>query len=52
MELNTHINKYFNMLTYNDISEKNNFQNYDNFKNFINSHYNINHLETNNYIKY
>jgi len=52
MELNTHINKYFNMLTYNDISEKNNFQNYDNFKNFINSHYNLNHLETNNYIKY
>jgi len=52
MDFNTHIKKYFNMLTYNDISEKNNFQNYDNFKNFINNHYNLNHLERNNYIKY
>jgi len=52
MELNSYINKYFNMLTYNDISEKNNFKSYDNFKNFINEHYNLSHLERNNYIKY
>lgn len=52
MELNTYISKYFNVLTCNDISEKNNFKNYDNFKNFIIEHYNLDHLESNNYIKY
>jgi hypothetical protein len=52
MELKTYINKYFKVLTYNDISEINNFEQYDNFKKFINEHYNLDHLEINNYIKY
>ena len=52
MDLCIHISKYFNVLTHNDISERNNFKSYDNFKNFINDHYNLDHLESNNYIKY
>jgi hypothetical protein len=52
MDINTYIGGYFSRLTCNNISEKNNFIDYDNFKNFINKHYNIKHLEKNNYIKY
>ncbi len=52
LDLNRYINKYFNMLSYDDLSEENNFKDYDNFKNFIVSHYNLNHMKLNNYIKY
>jgi len=52
MQLNNYFNNYFDVLTHDDISEKNSFNNYDNFKNFIINHYNLDHLESNNYIKY
>jgi hypothetical protein len=52
MDLNKYIDKYFCMLSYNDLSEKNNFKDYNNFKDFIVGHYNLNHMKLNNYIKY
>ena len=52
MDINEYVGKYFNILSHNDICEKNNFESYENFKNFIVEHYNIEHLKANNYIKY
>jgi hypothetical protein len=52
MQLNNYFNNYFDVLSHDDISEKNSFKNYDNFKDFIINHYNLDHLESNNYIKY
>ena len=39
-------------LSIDDICETNHFLNYDNFKKFIFDHYQLNHVETHNYIKY
>lgn len=52
MELNIFLKKYFIQLSYENVCNNNNFLTYDNFKNFIYEHYNINHIENNNYIKY
>lgn len=52
MELNIFLKKYFIQLSYENVCNNNNFLNYDNFKNFIYEHYNLNHIENNNYIKY
>ena len=52
MELNSFLEKNFRILSLKDISETNNFLCYENFKKFIDDHYNLNHIENNNYIKY
>ena len=52
MELNIFLKKYFIQLSYENVCNNNNFLTYDNFKNFIYEHYNLNHIENNNYIKY
>lgn len=52
MELNKFLKNYFNQLSCKNISDKNNFDDYDNFKQFIMEHYQLNHVELFNYIKY
>ena len=52
MELNSFLEENFKRLTLKDICETNNFLSYENFKKFIDEHYNLNHIENNNYIKY
>ena len=52
MELNIFLNTYFNKLSSKNICDKNDFNDYENFKDFIMNHYEINHVELFNYIKY
>lgn len=52
MELNIFLNTYFNKLSSKNICDKNDFNDYENFKDFIVNHYEINHVELFNYIKY
>jgi hypothetical protein len=52
MDIYTFLKRHFNRLSCNDISDKNDFSSYDNFKNFILEHYQLQHVESNNYIKY
>lgn len=52
MELNIFLEENFKKLSFKDICETNNFLSYENFKKFIDEHYNLNHIENNNYIKY
>jgi hypothetical protein len=52
MELNSFLEENFKRLSLKDICETNNFLSYENFKKFIDEHYNLNHIENNNYIKY
>ena len=52
MELNVFLEENFKQLSLKDICEINNFLSYENFKKFIDEHYNLNHIENNNYIKY
>jgi hypothetical protein len=52
MELNVFLEENFTQLSLKDICEINNFLSYENFKKFIDEHYNLNHIENNNYIKY
>ena len=46
------VKSHFEMLSPKNISEKNSFCTYENFKNFVLKHYDINHIEKNNYIKF
>jgi hypothetical protein len=52
MELNSFLEDNFRKLSFKDICETNNFLSYENFKKFIYDHYNLYHIENNNYIKY
>lgn len=52
MELNTFLETNFRILSFKDVSQENNFLSYENFKKFIDDHYNLDHIENNNYIKY
>ena len=52
MELNIFLEENFKQLSLKDICDSNNFLSYENFKKFIDEHYNLNHIENNNYIKY
>ena len=52
MELNSFLKEYFNQLSCKNICDKNNFNEYNNFKKFIYDHYQLNHIELFNYIKY
>jgi hypothetical protein len=52
MELNSFLEDNFRKLSLKDICETNNFLSYENFKKFIYDHYNLHHIENNNYIKY
>ncbi len=52
MELNNFLEDNFRKLSFKDISEENSFSSYENFKKFIYDHYNLPHIENNNYIKY
>jgi len=52
MDISQFLCQHFNRLSCSDISEKNDFMCYDNFKNFILEHYQLQHVESNNYIKY
>lgn len=52
MELNNFLKIYFNQLSSKNICEINNFENYDNFNQFIENHYQLDHIEIFNYIKY
>lgn len=52
MDLNNFLEENFKQLSLKDICETNNFLSYENFKTFIDEHYNLNHIENNNYIKY
>ena len=52
MDINDFLCKYFNRLSGDDISDINHFTTYDNFKQFILDHYQLDHVEKNNYIKY
>lgn len=52
MELNTFLETNFRILSFKDVSQENNFSSYENFKKFIDDHYNLDHIENNNYIKY
>jgi len=52
MELNVFLEENFKQLSLKDICEINNFLSYENFKKFIYDHYNLYHIENNNYIKY
>lgn len=52
MELNNYLKIHFDQLSLENICEENNFINYENFKKFIYDHYQIEHIEKNNYIKY
>ena len=52
MELNNFLKNYFNQLSCKNICDRNNFDDYDNFKQFITEHYQLQHVELFNYIKY
>lgn len=52
MELNNFLEDNFRKLSFKDVSEENSFSSYENFKKFIYDHYNLPHIENNNYIKY
>jgi hypothetical protein len=52
MDIKNFLLKYFVQLSSKNICDDNNFNNYENFKNFVVSHYQINHVELFNYIKY
>jgi hypothetical protein len=52
MDIKNFLLKYFVQLSSKNICDDNDFNNYENFKNFIVNHYQINHVELFNYIKY
>jgi hypothetical protein len=52
MELNDFLKSKFIQLNNNNICRENEFLTYDNFKKFIVGHYNLEHMEKNNYIKF
>ena len=52
MEVNLFLKTKFIQLSDKNICNDNEFLTYDNFKQFINSHYNLDHMEKHNYIKY
>lgn len=52
MDIKDFLLKYFVQLSSKNICDDNNFNNYENFKNFVVNHYQINHVELFNYIKY
>jgi hypothetical protein len=52
MDIIPYLRNHFIQCSLSDLCYDNNFDDYDNFRDFIHNHYNLIHIEKNNYIKY